>query len=151
MPSEQKDGERGEQGQLRDEHVRSWEIPGSRLVPLAAASRFNRLIHYERCCRTSFNTQPQAAPHRKQLRRKGSITIPNLDNHGADLEARPSSFPQSSLLTRFTDSSFTPEDESSATIGVDFRVSKMQDKKGRKVKLSIWVSLGFSATPPTLV
>ena len=49
-----------------------------------------------------------------------------------------SSVGKSSLLTRFTDASFTPEDESSATIGVDFRVCKME-VKGKKVKLSIWV------------
>jgi len=49
-----------------------------------------------------------------------------------------SSVGKSSLLTRFTDASFTPEDESSATIGVDFRVCKME-VKGKRVKLSIWV------------
>ena len=49
-----------------------------------------------------------------------------------------SSVGKSSLLTRFTDASFTPEDESSATIGVDFRVCKMEIK-GKRVKLSIWV------------
>lgn len=56
-----------------------------------------------------------------------------------------SSVGKSSLLTRFTDASFTPEDESSATIGVDFRVCKME-VKGKRVKLSIWVRA--CALPP---
>ncbi|KAJ7747688.1 ras-domain-containing protein [Mycena maculata] len=51
-----------------------------------------------------------------------------------------SSVGKSSLLLRFSDEQWLPEDESSATIGVDFRVHKM-DVKGKKVKLSIWVGL----------
>jgi len=50
-----------------------------------------------------------------------------------------SSVGKSSLLLRFSDEQWLPEDESSATIGVDFRVHKME-VKGRKVKLSIWVA-----------
>lgn len=61
---------------------------------------------------------------------------------------------KSSLLLRFSDETWLSEDESSATIGVDFRVrvevilrvclysvqvSKME-VRGKKVKLSIWVS-----------
>ena len=49
-----------------------------------------------------------------------------------------SSVGKSSLLLRFSDEQFLPEDETSATIGVDFRVHKME-VNGRKVKLSIWV------------
>lgn len=49
-----------------------------------------------------------------------------------------SSVGKSSLLLRFADETFLTEDESSATIGVDFRVSKME-VGGRRVKLSIWV------------
>ncbi|KZV88337.1 putative ras-related protein rab-18 [Exidia glandulosa HHB12029] len=52
-----------------------------------------------------------------------------------------SSVGKSSLLLRFTDQQWLPEDESSATIGVDFRVCKM-DIKGKKVKLSIWDTAG---------
>jgi len=52
-----------------------------------------------------------------------------------------SSVGKSSLLLRFSDEQFLPEDESSATIGVDFRVHKME-VKGRKVKLSIWDTAG---------
>jgi Ras-related protein Rab-18 len=48
---------------------------------------------------------------------------------------------KSSLLLRFSDEQWLPEDESSATIGVDFRVHKM-DIKGKKVKLSIWDTAG---------
>lgn len=54
-----------------------------------------------------------------------------------------SSVGKSSLLLRFADETFLTEDESSATIGVDFRVSKME-VGGRRVKLSIWVSLANS-------
>ncbi|PVF94066.1 putative ras-related protein rab-18 [Serendipita vermifera] len=52
-----------------------------------------------------------------------------------------SSVGKSSLLMRFTDSQFLPEDESSATIGVDFRVCKLE-VGGRRVKLSIWDTAG---------
>ncbi|EJD52499.1 ras-domain-containing protein [Auricularia subglabra TFB-10046 SS5] len=52
-----------------------------------------------------------------------------------------SSVGKSSLLLRFTDEQWLPEDESSATIGVDFRVCKME-VKGKKVKLSIWDTAG---------
>lgn len=72
-----------------------------------------------------------------------------------------SSVGKSSLLLRFSDEQWLPEDESSATIGVDFRVSTLplnterrrptdnvyviqvhkMEVKGKKVKLSIWVSL----------
>lgn len=52
-----------------------------------------------------------------------------------------SSVGKSSLLLRFSDEQWLPEDESSATIGVDFRVHKM-DMKGKKVKLSIWDTAG---------
>lgn len=52
-----------------------------------------------------------------------------------------SSVGKSSLLLRFSDEQWLPEDESSATIGVDFRVHKME-VKGRRVKLSIWDTAG---------
>lgn len=52
-----------------------------------------------------------------------------------------SSVGKSSLLLRFSDEQWLPEDESSATIGVDFRVHKME-VKGKKVKLSIWDTAG---------
>ncbi|KAJ8516738.1 hypothetical protein ONZ45_g5986 [Pleurotus djamor] len=52
-----------------------------------------------------------------------------------------SSVGKSSLLLRFADEQWLPEDESSATIGVDFRVHKM-GVRGRKVKLSIWDTAG---------
>ncbi|KAJ7471926.1 ras-domain-containing protein [Mycena latifolia] len=52
-----------------------------------------------------------------------------------------SSVGKSSLLLRFSDEQWLPEDESSATIGVDFRVHKL-DVKGKKVKLSIWDTAG---------
>jgi len=42
---------------------------------------------------------------------------------------------------RFSDEQWLPEDEASATIGVDFRVHKME-VKGKKVKLSIWDTAG---------
>jgi hypothetical protein len=51
-----------------------------------------------------------------------------------------SSVGKSSLLLRFSDEQWVPEDEASATIGVDFRVHKM-DIDGKKVKLSIWVRI----------
>ncbi|KAF8883006.1 ras family-domain-containing protein [Infundibulicybe gibba] len=52
-----------------------------------------------------------------------------------------SSVGKSSLLLRFSDEQWLPEDESSATIGVDFRVHKMEID-GKKVKLSIWDTAG---------
>jgi len=52
-----------------------------------------------------------------------------------------SSVGKSSILLRFSDEQWLPEDESSATIGVDFRVHKME-VKGRRVKLSIWDTAG---------
>jgi len=52
-----------------------------------------------------------------------------------------SSVGKSSLLLRFSDEQWLPEDESSATIGVDFRVHKMEIQ-GKKVKLSIWDTAG---------
>ncbi|KIL58935.1 hypothetical protein M378DRAFT_170027 [Amanita muscaria Koide BX008] len=48
---------------------------------------------------------------------------------------------KSSLLLRFSDEQWLPEDEASATIGVDFRVHKME-VNGRRVKLSIWDTAG---------
>lgn len=57
-----------------------------------------------------------------------------------------SSVGKSSLLLRFSDEQWLPEDEASATIGVDFRVHKM-DVNGKKVKLSIWVRLIGYASP----
>ncbi|KAF8876605.1 ras family-domain-containing protein [Gymnopilus junonius] len=52
-----------------------------------------------------------------------------------------SSVGKSSLLLRFSDEQWLPEDESSATIGVDFRVHKMEIN-GKRVKLSIWDTAG---------
>ncbi|KAL5522020.1 hypothetical protein ACEPAF_1876 [Sanghuangporus sanghuang] len=52
-----------------------------------------------------------------------------------------SSVGKSSLLLRFSDEQWLPEDEASATIGVDFRVHKMEIN-GKKVKLSIWDTAG---------
>jgi len=52
-----------------------------------------------------------------------------------------SSVGKSSLLLRFSDEQWLPEDESSATIGVDFRVHKME-VNGKRVKLSIWDTAG---------
>ncbi|KAH9849121.1 ras-domain-containing protein [Lenzites betulinus] len=52
-----------------------------------------------------------------------------------------SSVGKSSLLLRFSDEQWLPEDESNATIGVDFRVHKME-VKGKRVKLSIWDTAG---------
>jgi len=52
-----------------------------------------------------------------------------------------SSVGKSSLMLRFSDEQWLPEDEANATIGVDFRVHKME-AKGKKVKLSIWDTAG---------
>ncbi|PFH49628.1 hypothetical protein AMATHDRAFT_112731, partial [Amanita thiersii Skay4041] len=48
---------------------------------------------------------------------------------------------KSSLLLRFSDEQWLPEDEATATIGVDFRVHKME-VRGKRVKLSIWDTAG---------
>jgi Ras-related protein Rab-18 len=47
---------------------------------------------------------------------------------------------KSSLLLRFTDDEFISEEETAATIGVDFKVKSL-DVEGKKYKLSIWVRL----------
>jgi Ras-related protein Rab-18 len=52
-----------------------------------------------------------------------------------------SSVGKSSLLLRFADETWLTEDEASATIGVDFRVCKME-VKGKRVKLNIWDTAG---------
>ncbi|KZT03017.1 ras-domain-containing protein [Laetiporus sulphureus 93-53] len=52
-----------------------------------------------------------------------------------------SSVGKSSLLLRFSDEQWLPEEEASATIGVDFRIHKLE-VKGRRVKLSIWDTAG---------
>ena len=46
---------------------------------------------------------------------------------------------KSSLLLRFTDDQFDPDQE--ATIGVDFKV-KVIDNHGNRVKLAIWDTAG---------
>jgi Ras-related protein Rab-18 len=48
---------------------------------------------------------------------------------------------KSSLLLRLSDKQWLREDEMTATLGVDFRVHKME-VKGRKVKMSIWDTAG---------
>ncbi|KAI8143901.1 small GTPase superfamily [Fennellomyces sp. T-0311] len=52
-----------------------------------------------------------------------------------------SSVGKSSLLLRFTDDTFLPQDEVSATIGVDFKVA-MKTIEGRTYKLTIWDTAG---------
>ncbi len=53
-----------------------------------------------------------------------------------------SSVGKSSLLLRFSDETWLPEDEASATIGVDFRVHRLTLRNGKQVKLSIWDTAG---------
>ncbi|KAI5452564.1 Ras- protein Rab-18 [Naganishia albida] len=48
---------------------------------------------------------------------------------------------KSSLLLRFTDDGFLADEETSATIGVDFKVKQLE-VDGRKYKLSIWDTAG---------
>ncbi|KAG1170605.1 hypothetical protein G6F70_007517 [Rhizopus microsporus] len=48
---------------------------------------------------------------------------------------------KSSLLLRFTDDTFLPQEEVSATIGVDFKVS-MMEVNGKTYKLTIWDTAG---------
>jgi len=48
---------------------------------------------------------------------------------------------KSSLLLRFIDDAFLPQDEVSATIGVAFKV-KMIEVEGKKYKLTIWDTAG---------
>ncbi|KAG1442298.1 hypothetical protein G6F56_011122 [Rhizopus delemar] len=52
-----------------------------------------------------------------------------------------SSVGKSSLLLRFTDDTFLPQDEVSATIGVDFKLSMMEMKE-KTYKLTIWDTAG---------
>ena len=53
--------------------------------------------------------------------------------------AKNSGVGKSSILLRFTDDSFAPDQP--ATIGVDFKV-KALDVDGKKVKLTIWDTAG---------
>ncbi|KAJ2857126.1 Ras- protein Rab-18 [Coemansia erecta] len=48
---------------------------------------------------------------------------------------------KSSILLRFTDDHFLPPEETSATIGVDFKV-KMYSLDGQRYKLTIWDTAG---------
>jgi len=48
---------------------------------------------------------------------------------------------KSSLLLRFTEDTFLPQDEVAATIGVDFKVQDMKFE-GKKYKLTIWDTAG---------
>ncbi|KAJ1728601.1 Ras- protein Rab-18 [Coemansia sp. RSA 2049] len=48
---------------------------------------------------------------------------------------------KSSILLRFTDDHFLPPEDTSATIGVDFKV-KMHDVDGKRYKLTIWDTAG---------
>ena len=68
------------------------------------------------------------------MRMKSSGTLVNV---GLPLVVN-SGVGKSSLIWRFFDEKFLLEDESSATVGVDFRVHKME-VNGRKVKPIIWV------------
>ncbi|OCF38409.1 hypothetical protein I317_07823 [Kwoniella heveanensis CBS 569] len=52
-----------------------------------------------------------------------------------------SSVGKSSLLLRFTDDEFLSDEETSATIGVDFKVKSIEID-GKKYKLSIWDTAG---------
>lgn len=52
-----------------------------------------------------------------------------------------SSVGKSSLLLRFTDNAFLTPEETSATIGVDFKVKQIE-RRGRRWKLSIWDTAG---------
>ncbi|GMK53901.1 hypothetical protein CspeluHIS016_0104870 [Cutaneotrichosporon spelunceum] len=52
-----------------------------------------------------------------------------------------SSVGKSSLLLRFTDDDFLSEEETAATIGVDFKVKSIE-LNGRRYKLSIWDTAG---------
>ena len=51
-----------------------------------------------------------------------------------------SSLGKSSLLLRFTDDEFLADEETTATIGVDFKVKSLE-VEDRKYKLSIWVGV----------
>ncbi|CAH7673757.1 GTP-binding protein yptV3 [Phakopsora pachyrhizi] len=52
-----------------------------------------------------------------------------------------SSVGKSSLLLRFADEGFLPPEESSATIGVDFKV-KMMFRRGKRYRITIWDTAG---------
>ena len=58
-----------------------------------------------------------------------NVELPLIGNSGTG---------KSSLIRRFSDEQFLPEDKASATVGIDFIVHKME-VNNRKVKLIIWV------------
>ena len=68
-----------------------------------------------------------------------SISPPSFVPRDARFDSQPRlSSGKSSLLLRFTDDDFLSEEETAATIGVDFKVKSLE-VDGRRYKLSIWV------------
>ena len=60
-----------------------------------------------------------------------------------------SSVGKSSLLLRFSDEQFLPEDEANATVGVDFSVHKMR-VNSRKIKLIMhYVGISYDISFPS--
>jgi hypothetical protein len=71
-----------------------------------------------------------------------TLSHPRQSCHLVDAADAPRIPPgKSSLLLRFTDDDFLTEDETSATIGVDFKV-KTLEVDGKRYKLSIWDTAG---------
>ncbi|KAF8420287.1 nucleotide hydrolase-domain-containing protein [Boletus edulis BED1] len=112
-----------------------------------------RSLQYRTCYRgtTSFTSENARSTRIYGVRRR---TMPPVEASPTSSGSSPSapvnvklllignaSVGKSSLLLRFSDEAWIPEDEATATIGVDFRVHKME-VNGRKIKLSIWDTAG---------
>jgi len=66
------------------------------------------------------------------------LSLTFLSRYTIGYPANPAWLGKSSLLLRFTDDDFLSEEETAATIGVDFKVKSLE-LDGRRYKLSIWV------------
>ena len=67
-----------------------------------------------------------------------SVGVPNEIGRVTSTDPVSVALGKSSLLLRFTDDDFLSEEETAATIGVDFKVKSLE-LDGRRYKLSIWV------------
>ncbi|KAJ2640980.1 Ras- protein Rab-18-B, partial [Coemansia sp. RSA 1694] len=68
-------------------------------------------------------------------------TTPEIASTFKILLVGDSNVGKSSILLRFTDDHFLPPEDTSATIGVDFKV-KMYDLGSKRYKLTIWDTAG---------
>ncbi|KAG7553517.1 hypothetical protein FFLO_03024 [Filobasidium floriforme] len=96
-------------------------------------------IRYKRTA-SSLQELPIKSPSTRTVAMSASTDKPYPSNLKLLLIGN-SSVGKSSLLLRFTDDDFLSDEETTATIGVDFKVKQLE-VEGRKFKLSIWDTAG---------